>query len=109
LVVNDNHRAELARMFPGAPRADTAEQFVQLVHHYLQNPAEAAELGRLCASLISKQHTYRHRAAEVLIRTGCKALVPDDRFSSLGEPAEWITRQDLPLPAVTSSSAPTGR
>jgi spore maturation protein CgeB len=109
LVVNDNHRTELVRMFPGAPRADTAEQFVQLVHHCLQNPEETAELGRQCASLISKRHTYRHRAAEVLIRTGCKALVPDDRLSSLGEPAEWITPQDLPLPAVTSSSVPTGR
>lgn len=109
LVVNDNTRAELVRMFPGAPRADTAQQFVQLVQHHLQHPDEATELGRQCASLISQRHTYRHRAAEVLIRTGCRALVPEGQLSSLGEPAEWITPQDLPLPTATSSSVPTGR
>lgn len=109
LVVNDNHRAELARMFPGAPRAATAEQFVHLVQHYLLHPEEAAEIGRQCASLISQRHTYRHRAAEVLIRVGCKALLSADQLSSLGELAVWMTPQDLPLPAGMLSSAPTGR
>ena len=109
LVVNDNHRTELARMFPMAPRADTAEQFVALVQHYLAHLDEAEEIGRLCSDLISKRHTYRHRAAEVLIRTGLRASAPADQLSSLGEPADWMTPQSLPLPAATSSSAPTGR
>lgn len=109
LVVNDSNRAELARMFPSAPRAESAARFVQLVQHYLQHPNEAEEIGRGLSSEISKRHTYLHRAAEVLIRTGCKTLLPADRLSSLGEQAEWITPQDLPLPADTSSSAPTGR
>jgi spore maturation protein CgeB len=109
LVVNDNHRAELARMFPSTPRADTAEQFLHLVQYHLEHREEAEEIAQECRSLISRRHTYLHRAAEVLIRTGCKALLPEDRLSSLGAPEEWLTPQDLPLPAGTSSSVPTGR
>lgn len=109
LVVNDNHRSELARMFPMAPRADSADQFVCLVQHYLSHLDEAEEIGRLCSDLISKRHTFRHRAAEVLIRTGLAASVPADQLSSLGEQAVWMTPQSLPQPAATSSSAPTGR
>ena len=109
LVVNDSHRSELRRMFPMAPIADNADQFVAQVQHYLANEQEAEEIARQCSDLISKRHTYRHRAAEVLIRTGCKALVPADQLSSLGEQAEWMTPQDLQLLTATSSSAPTGR
>jgi spore maturation protein CgeB len=109
LVVNDSHRTELRRMFPMAPVADNPDQFVGLVQHYLAHRQEAEEIARLCSDLISRRHTYRHRAAEVLIRTGCRALVPEGQLSLLGEQAEWMTPQDLPLPTVTSSSAPTGR
>lgn len=109
LVVNDDHRTELRRMFPMAPVASSADQFVAQVQHYLSHPQEAGEIARLCSDLISRRHSYLHRAAEVLIRTGCSASVPGDRLSSLGAPEEWMTPQDLPLPMATSSSVPTGR
>ncbi len=109
LVVNDNHRSELGRMFPMVPQAKSADEFVSEVRYYLERPDQAAEIARQCSDLISKRHTYLHRAAEVLIRTGCRTLVPEGRLSSLGEQAEWLTPQDLPLPVATSSSVPTGR
>lgn len=109
LVVNDSARSELRRMFPMAPIADNADQFVAQVQHYLEHKLEAAEIAFQCSDLISKRHTYRHRAAEVLIRTGCSTSLQADQLSSLGEPGEWMTPQDLPQPTATSSSVPTGR
>jgi Glycosyl transferases group 1 len=108
LVVSDDHRSELERMFPMAPRAATKERFVELVRYFLDHHDEAEEIGRACSSLVSKRHTYRHRACEVLIRLGLIDRVSGAVVSSLGALWDWETPQDLPLPQATSSSAPTG-
>lgn len=108
LVVSDNHRSELARMFPGAPQASDPEHYLELVMYYLDHLEEAEAIGFKCSTLISKRHSYRHRAAEVLIRAGLRAALPADQFSSLGAPEDWLTPQDLKPPEASSSSAPTG-
>lgn len=108
LVVSDATRSELARLFPMAPRASSPEHFLELCHYYLEHTDEAEEIGRACSYLISKRHTYRHRAAEVLIRLGLK--VPDEAelVTSLGEPADWLSQQLFDKPRVRSSSEATG-
>lgn len=108
LVVSDNHRSELARMFPGAPQASDPEHYLELVLHYLANPEEAEAIGEKCSYLISRRHSYKHRAAEVLTRAGLQAKLEADLYSSLGEPLDWLTPQDLRPPEANSSSEPTG-
>ena len=108
LVVSDNHRSELARLFPGAPQASDPDHFLELVLYYLAHPEEAEAIGKKCSYLISRRHSYRHRAAEVLIRAGLQESLPAAQFSSLGEPEDWLTPQDLKPPEMNSSSAPTG-
>ena len=108
-VISDDDRSELARMFPMAPRAQDPDHFLELVGHYLKHPHEAEEIGRVCSSLISKRHSYRHRAAEILIRLGLQASLPDDQGSFLEGQEDWLTPQDLNVPGVRLSSAPTGR
>src|SRR5690606_20416213 len=94
LVVSDDHRSELARMFPMAPRAESPEHFFELVSYYIDHPHEAEEIGRACSTLVSRRHSYAHRAAEVLIRAGFKGLLPDSQLSFLGEPEAWLSPQD---------------
>lgn len=109
LVVSDDHRSELRRMFPMAPRADSPERFLELVHYYLGNKNEAEAIGHACSTIISRRHSYAHRAAEVLIRAGLMESLPAVLRSSLGEPADWLTPQDLSLLKGKSSSDQTGR
>lgn len=108
LVVSDNHRSELARMFPGVPQASDPEHFLELVLYYLKHPEEAEAIGEKCSYLISRRHSYKHRAAEVLIRAGLQGKLEDVQFSSLGQQQDWLTPQDLQPPEANSSSAPTG-
>jgi spore maturation protein CgeB len=107
-VVSDDHRSELRRMFPMAPRAQTPEHFVELILHYIKNRDEAEKIGRACSFLISKRHSYMHRAAEVLIRTGLQTSDKGGPLSSLGAPEDWLSPQDLSLLLERSSSDPTG-
>jgi len=108
LVVSDAHRSELRRLFPFAPQAQDPEHFLELVFYYLHHPKEAQEIGQACSFQISKRHTYRHRAAEVLTRVGLMAPGEGSHASSLGEPTDWLTTQDLEVLGVSSSSGPTG-
>ncbi|MDL1985725.1 MAG: glycosyltransferase [Deltaproteobacteria bacterium] len=108
LVVSDNHRSELKRLFPMAPQASDPDHFLELVLHYLDHPEEAEEIGKACSYLVSKRHSYRHRAAEVLIRLGLKESGAEDLHSSLGAPEDWLSPQDLPQLAASSSLDPTG-
>lgn len=108
LVVSDNHRSELARMFPMAPRASNPEHFYELVRYYLDNPEEAEHIGRTCSYLISKRHTYQHRAAEALIRVGFKVPGLDAPPTYWGEPEDWLTPQDCSERGIKSFSDPIG-
>jgi spore maturation protein CgeB len=108
LVISDNHRSELARLFPGAPQASDPDHYLELVLYYLEHLDEAEAIGKKCSYLISRRHSYRHRAAEVLTRLGLEGLLPAAQYSSLGEPADWLTVQDLKQLGVSSSSEPTG-
>lgn len=107
-VVSDDHRSELARMFPMAPRAQDPEHFVELVFHYLRHPDEAEKIGAACSYLISKRHSYAHRAAEVLIRVGLMESGRAGPHSYLGEPGDYLTPQDSKLLLERSSSEATG-
>lgn len=109
LVVSDDSRSELARMFPMAPRAQDPQHFLELCKYYLDRPKEAEQIGEACSYLISKRHTYRHRAAEVLIRLGLRDSGEASLVSSLGEPADWLTLQHFPSLKEMSLSAATGR
>lgn len=109
LTVSDDTRSELERMFPMAPRAATKERFVELVRYYIEHPDEASEIGSLCSSLVSKRHTYQHRAFEVLIRVGLSRHVSDAHASSLAAQEDWLTPQGSELLKATSSSEQTGR
>ncbi|MCP4899958.1 MAG: glycosyltransferase [bacterium] len=109
LVVSDDHRSELARMFPMAPRASDPDHFVELVLYYLKHQDEAEKIGQACSYLISRRHSYVHRAAEVLIRVGLKASGAGDQLSFLGEQEDWLTPQDCEQLTGRSSSDPTGR
>ena len=108
LVVSDDHRPELARMFPYAPRAQDPNHFLELVLHYIQHPEEAEEIGKKCSWTISKRHTYQHRCAEVLIRAGLITVLPEDQRICLGGPEDWLSPQDCGRLAVKSSSEVTG-
>lgn len=107
-VVSDNHRSELRRLFPMAPQASDPSHFVELVLHFLKNPEEAEKIGAACSYLISRRHSYAHRAAEVLIRVGLTASGQGGQLSFLGEPEVWLTQQDCELLLARSSSGPTG-
>jgi spore maturation protein CgeB len=107
-VVSDDHRSELARMFPMAPRASDPMHFVELVLHYLKNQEEAEKIGAACSYLISRRHSYAHRAAEALIRVGLMASGQAGPHSFLGAPADWLTPQDSERLLARSSSAATG-
>lgn len=109
LVVSDNHRFELDRMFPMAPQAESVEHYVELVLYYLNHRDEAEEIGRACSVQVSRRHSYRHRAAEVLIRAGLMDSVRDDVRSSLGVLEDFLSPQDWQPRGVRSLSAPTGR
>lgn len=109
LVVSDDHRSELARLFPMAPRAQDPKHFLELVLYYLRHLDEAQKIGQACSYLISKRHSYMHRAAEVLIRAGLRTSEKGGPHSFLGEPEGWLTPQDLGLLTSKSSSAATGR
>lgn len=95
LVVSDDHRSELARVFPMAPRAESPEHFLELVTYYIDHQDEAEDIGHVCSEIISSRHSYRHRAAEVLIRVGLKGLPEDKMFTSLGAPTDFLTTQNL--------------
>lgn len=109
LVVSDSSRSELDRMFPMAPQASDPNHFLELVNYYLDHTGEAEKIGVACSYLISKRHTYRHRAAEVLIRLGLKDSGEESLVSSLGEPEDWLSLQHFPSLKAMSSSAATGR
>lgn len=108
LVVSDDHRSELARMFPMAPRAQDPEHFLELVLYYQQHLDEAEAIGQACSSLISKRHSYAHRAAEVLIRAGLLDQESVGLHSSLGPPEDWLSPQDYAQLTARSSSEATG-
>lgn len=108
LVVSDDSRSELSRLFPMAPRAGSPERFFELADYYLRHTEEAEAIGQACSYLISKRHSYKHRAAEVLIRVGLLEQGSDSLASSLGEPVDWLSRQDFELQADGSLSDPTG-
>lgn len=108
LVVSDNHRSELERLFPGVPQAADPDHYLELVLHYLEHPDEAEAIGKKCSYLISQRHSYKHRAAEVLTRAGLQGSLPSAQYSSLGAPEDWLTPQDLKPREMNSSSAPTG-
>lgn len=108
LVVSDNHRSELARLFPFAPRADNAQHFVELVRYFINHQDEAEEIGRKCSLLISNRHSYQHRACEVLIRAGLADRLPAKTSTLLAEQEAWLTPQDFNVLAGKSSSARTG-
>ncbi len=108
LVVSDHSRSELSRLFPMAPQASNPEHFLELVSYYLDHTDEAEEIGRACNYLISKRHSYRHRAAEVLIRVGLETSGSANLRSLLGEPEGWLSPQVFDLPRARWSSAPTG-
>jgi hypothetical protein len=107
-VVSDAHRYELTRMFPMAPRAQDEKHFLQLVHHYVIHPEEAEEIGQACRSQILKRHTYRHRAAEALIRLGLGDVLEGSLATSLGERQEYLTPQDFNEQGIELSWGATG-
>jgi hypothetical protein len=108
LVVSDNHRSELARMFPFAPQAESPSHFLELVHYFMNNEADAHRIASACVYRILKRHTYLHRALEVLIRLGFSESLKASPSSLLGEQGEWLTPQDFNEQGVRLSSAPTG-
>lgn len=108
LVVSDNHRSELTRMFPGVPQASDPEHFLELVLHYIANPDEAEAIGDKCSYLISSRHSYKHRAAEVLIRAGLQEQLPVAQLSSLGALEDWLSPQDWQPHGERSPLGPTG-
>ncbi len=108
LVVSDDTRSELERMFPMAPRADDPAHFLELCDYYLRHTDEAEAIGQACSYLISKRHSYRHRAAEVLIRVGLLEQDSDKLATLLGAPTDWLSHQLFDQPTGSSASAPTG-
>lgn len=109
LTISDDSRSEHSRLFPMAPVAEDPEHMMELIYYYLEHEDEAEELGRACSYQISRRHSYRHRAAEVLIRAGFKDADADDLRSCLGEPEDWLSPQDFNERGVRSSSGATGR
>jgi hypothetical protein len=107
-VISDADRPELARMFPMAPRARTPDEYLDYVKFFVENPERAEAIGRECSNLISKRHTYVHRAAEILIRAGLMDAAEVAKSMSWAEPEEWLTRQDFDAQGVVQSLVPTG-
>jgi hypothetical protein len=91
-----------------APRARDPEHFFYLTDYYLRHLDEAEAIGQACSYLISKRHSYRHRAAEVLIRVGLLEQGSDKVATSLGEPTDWLSHQDFASLTASSASDPTG-
>ena len=85
-----------------------AGQGAPVVKHYIEHPLEAEAIGDACSYLISKRHTYQHRAAEVLIRVGLKESLEESLCSSLGEPQDWLSPQDCCELGIKSFSEATG-
>lgn len=108
LVINDDSRTELAREFPYVPQAKDPSHFVELIQYYLDHLDEAEEIGRRCRHHILRRHTYQHRAAEILVRTGFMAWLEAEPCSYLGEPEGWLTPQDFERLTARSSSEQTG-
>lgn len=108
LVVNDDSRFELARMFPMAPRAATPEKFLELVRYYLEHRDEAEMIGATCSILVSSRHSYRHRAAEVLVRAGLRDASEVAQSCYLGPPEDWLTTQQFGWLSESSPSDLTG-
>jgi hypothetical protein len=108
LVVSDNHRTELARLFPFAPQAESPDHFLELVHYYTNHEDEAERIAGACAYRILKRHTFLHRALEILIRVGFGESLKASRCSLLEEQADWLTPQDFNEQGIRSSSEPTG-
>jgi len=106
--ISDNDRSELARMFPEAIRCSTPEEFLDRFFFYLDHPKERREIAHACCQKVLTSHTYRHRAAEALVRAGLWESTPEPACSSLGEPREWMTPQECPRFEDRSCSAPTG-
>lgn len=109
LVVSDDSRSEHSRMFPMAPVAENPAHFLELINYYLNHLNEAQEIGRICSYLISRQHTYQHRAAEVLVRTGLVDVESESLATSLGAPEDWLSPQDWTELGEKLSSGRTGR
>jgi spore maturation protein CgeB len=109
LVVSDASRPELARMFPMAPRADDPAHFIELVSYYMDHVDEAEEIGKRCSMLVSRRHSYQHRACEALIRAGFKESRAGNLPTFLGVPEDWLNPQDLNAREVILSSEQTGR
>ena len=95
LVVSDDSRFELARMFPMAPRAATPERFLELATYYLEHRDEAEMIGATCSMLVSRRHSFRHRAAEVLVRAGLRDAAQVAQSCFLGPPEDWLTTQQF--------------
>jgi spore maturation protein CgeB len=108
LVVSDDTRPELARLFPMAPRASDPGHFLELVQYYIDSPREAERIGQACSSRILERHSYQHRAAEVLIRVGLLGSVKDSLPTYLGEPEVWLSPQDCSELGIESFSDPIG-
>lgn len=108
LVVSDDHRSELARMFPCAPRASSPEHFLELVLHFIAHQDQAIALARACRYLTLERHTYQHRAYEILVRTGLSVWLEESQFTSWAQQEDCLTPQDFDACGVHSSSAATG-
>lgn len=107
-VISDADRPELARLFPSAPRARNPDEYLDYVKFFVEHPDRAEAIGRECSSLISRRHTYVHRAAEILIRAGLMDAAEVAKSMSWEEPEEWLTRQDFDAQGVVQSLVPTG-
>lgn len=107
-VVNDATRYELTRLFPMAPRAQDPDHFLELVHYYIKNPDEAEAIGQRCSYLVSRRHTYQHRAAEVLIRVGLRDARAESLLSCVGEPGDYLSPQDFNEQGIELSWGATG-
>lgn len=108
LVISDSTRSELARLFPMAPRADDAAHMIELLDYFGDNVQDRNQIVHACFSLISTRHTFAHRAAEILLRCGLISATEVSRYTSLGEPRDWLTHQDFTQHGVASSLGQTG-
>ncbi len=108
LVISDNHRPELKRLFPFSPQASDPDHFLELVLYYLEHEDEAERIGQACYYQTLKQHTYLHRAIEVLIRLGFSESLRAGPYSSWVERGDWLTPQGFDSLGNSLSSEQTG-
>jgi spore maturation protein CgeB len=101
-------RGEIKRLFPDAVVVLSPEEFVDRFHYHLAHKTESLEIADACCDLTLRLHTWKHRCAEVLLRTGCWESIPDIACSSLGEPKDWLSTLDYPPCAAPPLSAQTG-